>query len=44
MRKAHKILIGNPERKTPAGGPRRRWEDNIKNRVRGYEEDSYGSG
>jgi hypothetical protein len=24
-----KILVGNPEGKTPLGRPRRRWEDNI---------------
>lgn len=24
------ILFGKPEGETPSGGPRRRWEDNIK--------------
>ena len=26
----HKVLVGKPERKSPLGRPRRRWEDNIK--------------
>ena len=26
----HKVLVGKPEGKRPLGGPRRRWEDNIK--------------
>jgi hypothetical protein len=30
MRNAHKILVGMSEAKKPLGGPRRRWEDNIK--------------
>jgi hypothetical protein len=30
MRNAYKILVGMPEGKKPLGGPRRRWEDNIK--------------
>ena len=25
-----KVLVGKPARKRPLGGPRRRWEDNIK--------------
>ena len=29
-RGVHKVLVGKPERKIPLGGPRRRWEDNIK--------------
>jgi hypothetical protein len=29
-RNAHRILVGNPERKRPLGRPRRRWVDNIK--------------
>jgi hypothetical protein len=29
-RKAHRILVGKPERKRPLGRPRRRWVDNIK--------------
>jgi hypothetical protein len=27
---AYRILVGKPERKTPVGRPRCRWEDNIK--------------
>jgi hypothetical protein len=30
IRNAYKILVGNPERKTPLGRPRRRWEHDIK--------------
>ena len=26
----YRVLVGNPERKSPLGRPRRRWEDNIK--------------
>jgi hypothetical protein len=26
----HRVLVGKPEGKRPLGGPRRRWEDNIK--------------
>jgi hypothetical protein len=43
---AYKILVGNPEGKRSLGGPRRRWEDNIKtdNRKVGLEGvDSSGS-
>jgi hypothetical protein len=29
-RNAYRILAGNPEGKRPLGGPRRRWEDNIR--------------
>ena len=29
-RVVHRVLVGKPERKTPLGRPRRRWEDNIK--------------
>jgi hypothetical protein len=29
-RNAYRILVGKPEGKRPLGGPRRRWEDNIK--------------
>ena len=29
-RVVHRVLVGKPERKRPLGGPRRRWEDNIK--------------
>ena len=25
-----RVLVGKPERKSPLGRPRRRWEDNIK--------------
>jgi hypothetical protein len=30
MRNAYKILVGNPEGKSPFGRPRRRWEENIR--------------
>jgi hypothetical protein len=26
----YRVLVGKPERKIPLGGPRLRWEDNIK--------------
>jgi hypothetical protein len=26
----YKVFVGKPEGKRPAGGPRRRWENNIK--------------
>jgi hypothetical protein len=29
-RNAYRSLVGKPERKRPLGGPRRRWEDNIR--------------
>jgi hypothetical protein len=29
-RNAYRILVGKPEGKRPLGGPRRRWDDNIK--------------
>ena len=29
-RDVHRVLVGEPERKSPLGRPRRRWEDNIK--------------
>jgi hypothetical protein len=29
-RSAYRVLVGTPERKIPLGGPRYRWEDNIK--------------
>jgi hypothetical protein len=29
-RNVYRILVGKPERKTPLGGPKRRWVDNIK--------------
>jgi hypothetical protein len=29
MRNAHKILVGKPQNKRPAGRHGRRWEDNI---------------
>jgi hypothetical protein len=28
--KVYKVLVGQPERKTPLGRPRRRWEDGIR--------------
>jgi hypothetical protein len=30
MRNAHKTLVGNREGKMSLGGPKRKWEDNIK--------------
>jgi hypothetical protein len=30
VRGAYNILVGRPEGRRPLGGPRRRWEDNIK--------------
>jgi hypothetical protein len=29
-RGAYRVLVGNPEGRTPLGKPRRRWKDNIK--------------
>ena len=29
-RGVHKVLVGKPEGNRPLGGPRHRWEDNIK--------------
>ena len=29
-RGVHRVLVGKPEGKRSLGGPRRRWEDNIK--------------
>ena len=29
-RSVHRVLVGKPEVKRPKGGPRLRWEDNIK--------------
>jgi hypothetical protein len=29
-RGVYRVLVGNPEGKTPLGRPRHRWEDNIK--------------
>jgi hypothetical protein len=29
-RVVHSVLVGKPERKSPLGRPRRKWEDNIK--------------
>jgi len=29
-RGVHRVLVGKPERKSPLGRTRRRWEDNIK--------------
>jgi hypothetical protein len=30
VRVRERVLVGKPEGKRPLGGPRRRWEDNIK--------------
>jgi hypothetical protein len=38
-RNAYRILVGKPEGKTPLGGPRRRWMDNIKIDLREIEWD-----
>jgi hypothetical protein len=27
---AYRLLVGRPDRKSPLGKPRHRWEDNIK--------------
>jgi len=35
MRNSYKILAGKPGGKRPLGGPRRRWEDNIRIILRG---------
>jgi hypothetical protein len=32
-----RILVGKPEGKRPLGGPRRRWEDNIKMNVEKWD-------
>jgi hypothetical protein len=29
-RKVYKVLVGNPEGRTPLGRPRRRWEDGVR--------------
>jgi len=29
-RGVYRVLVGKPEGRRPLGGPRRRWEDNIK--------------
>jgi hypothetical protein len=34
-RGVYRVLVGKPEGKRPLGGPRRRWEDNIKMDVQG---------
>jgi hypothetical protein len=34
VRDVHRILIGRPGGKRPLGRPRRRWEDNIKMKLR----------
>jgi hypothetical protein len=36
-RNAYKILVGKPEGKRPLGGPRHRWEDNIRIYLREIE-------
>ena len=40
-RGVHKVLVGNPEGKSPLGRPRRRWKDNIK---MGFQEVGRGCG
>jgi hypothetical protein len=48
IRNRCKVLVEKPEGKGPLGGPRRRWEDNIKMDLRekglGFGLDSCGSG
>jgi len=49
MRNAYKILVGRPEGKRSLGRPRRRWEDNIRMKLKETgvgrcEMDSSGSG
>jgi hypothetical protein len=34
IKNAYRILVGKPEGKRPLGGPRLRWEDNIKTDLR----------
>jgi hypothetical protein len=34
MENAYKVLVGKPEEKRPLGGPRHRWEDNIRKDLR----------
>ena len=29
-RRVYRVLVGKPEGKRPLGGPRRKWENNIK--------------
>ena len=36
-RGVHKVLVGEPEGKSPLGRPRRRWEDNIEMILRKWE-------
>jgi hypothetical protein len=38
-RGVYRVLVGRPEDKRPLGGPRRRWEDNIKLDLRGIRTD-----
>jgi hypothetical protein len=37
-RVVHRVLVGKPEGNRPLGGPRRRWEDNIKMDLQEVEE------
>jgi hypothetical protein len=34
VRNAYTILVGKPQREGPLGGPRHRWEDNIRTDLR----------
>jgi hypothetical protein len=38
-RGVYRVLVGRPERKSPLGRPRNRWEDNIKTDLRGIGND-----
>jgi hypothetical protein len=35
MRGVHRVLVEKPDGKRPLGGPRRRWENNIKMDLQG---------
>ena len=37
-RNAYRVLVGKPEGKRPLGRPRRRWDDNIKMKIRKWKE------
>jgi hypothetical protein len=41
-RGVYKVLVGTPEGKRPLGRPRRRWDDNTKDRSSGSEVWEYG--
>jgi len=43
-RGVYRVLVGRPEGKRPLGGPRRRWDDNIKMDLREIGIDGSGWG